>query len=116
MSFFLRDGIAGTLLMLENSTIEQAEEAFHEGAQAIEEAAKANAPWDDRTGMAREGLFTNVYSEGTEIILELCHTVDYGLWLEVIQNGRFAIIMPTLEAYASQVFNDAGASVFGRGE
>jgi len=69
-----------------------------------------NAPWTDRTGDARAGLDVGVDHDGENVDLQLFHTVDYGLWLEVIQSGRYAIIMPTLEAFADQVMGSVGAS------
>lgn len=71
-------------------------------AQSLLDDARANAPWADRTGAARDGLEVDVSDEG-EIVVTLMHTVDYGIWLETIQSGRFAIIMPTLEKYATEV-------------
>lgn len=65
--------------------------------------AKEQAPWTDRTGAARDGLDTDVSEDGETIVWTLFHTVDYGIWLETIQNGRFSVIMPTLELYAPQV-------------
>lgn len=72
-------------------------------AQSMLDDAKANAPWADRTGAAREGLEVDVDNEGGEVVVTLMHTVEYGIWLETIQSGRFAIIMPTLEKYAVEV-------------
>ncbi|MGX9924108.1 hypothetical protein ACWIG4_30140 [Streptomyces sp. NPDC002248] len=72
------------------------------GVEALE-YAKANAPWEDRTGDARDGLDVDVDDSGNTIVLSLFHTVDYGQWLETIQNGRFAIIMPTLEIYGQEI-------------
>lgn len=90
---------------------EVAASAFERAADMILSAAQADAPWTDRTGAARSGLDVTVESSGGVVILELFHTVDYGLWLEVIQNGRFATIMPTLERYAPGVFADASEDV-----
>jgi hypothetical protein len=45
------------------------------------------------------------------VTLFLYHTVEYGLWLETIQNGRFATLMPTLEQNANRVFADATRAV-----
>lgn len=75
----------------------------------IEDAAQANAPWTDRTGDARAGLTCEVDKDGEDVILELFHTVDYGQWLETIQSGRFAIIMPTLEEYSDRIFQAVNA-------
>jgi hypothetical protein len=80
---------------LEHKVLEVAVEAL--------EYAKANAPWNDRTGQARSGLDTSVEWEGETIVWDLYHQVDYGLPLETIQNGRFAIIMPTLEIYSARI-------------
>lgn len=78
----------------------EAQKIVLEVAQKSLEYAKANAPWEDRTGDARAGLNVDVQSDGDSILMSLYHTVDYGLWLEVIQSGNFAIIMPTLEGFA----------------
>lgn len=78
------------------------EEVLDTAAEALE-YAKTNAPWSDRTGDARDGLDTEVEWEGNDIAWYLYHTVEYGPWLELIQNGRYAIIMPTLEMFAPKV-------------
>lgn len=107
----LFDGISAGLLVAGGNLLNQAEEAFENGADQVLTYAQANAPWNDRTGAARDSLFTNVYEQGGEIFLELAHGVDHGQWLEIIQNGRFAIIMPTLEQFAQQIFEDAGGRI-----
>jgi hypothetical protein len=72
-------------------------EVFEEASQEILAYAQDNAPWADRTGDARAGLDVEVYEEAGEVYLDLFHTVEYGQWLETIQDGAFATIMPTLE-------------------
>ena len=93
------------------SLTEKAEDVFWQAAEDVLSYAKDNAPWSDRTGNARAGLESAVLVGEGEVTLELYHTVDYGLWLEVIQNGRFSIIMPTLELFAPGVFAKAGGVV-----
>jgi hypothetical protein len=88
---------------------EQAEKELEDLQDEIREYAQQTAPWADRTGAAREGLETDVYRDGSEVVLELYHTVDYGIWLETIQSGAFAVIMPTLETYADRVMRAVGA-------
>lgn len=88
-----------------------AAEAFEDAADQVRETAQWNAPWEDRTGEAREGLQTKVEANNGEVILTLFHTVEYGLWLEVIQNGRFGVIMPTLEQQAPIAFKAAEARI-----
>lgn len=85
--------------------------AFEDAAKEIKNAAQSNAIWEDQTGQAREGLDTSVELLNGEVVLTLYHTVDYGLWLEVIQNGRFGIIMKTLEIQAPKAFRTAEARI-----
>jgi len=84
-----------------------AEEVFSEQATHVKESAQSGAIWEDRTGDARAGLDTLVENVNGAVTLSLFHTVDYGQWLETIQNGRFAIIMRTLEEQANIVFREA---------
>lgn len=111
MGMIVHDGIGPVLGYLVASTAHRVAEAMMEGKETVESYAKMNAPWEDQTGNARNGLTASVFEEGGEIVLELAHTVDYGYWLEVIQDGRFAIIMPTLEAVGPEVIQHAGGKV-----
>lgn len=70
-------------------------------ANEIEEWMKDNAPWEDRTGAAREGLTARRVHEGFRQSIYIYHTVDYGIWLEVRWNGKYAIIVPALEHFDS---------------
>lgn len=70
--------------------------SMEKGARLVEQDAKQNAPWTDITGQAREGLIAEVYTDSGEVVLTLAHQVEYGVWLETIQNGKYAIIIPTL--------------------
>ena len=91
--------------------------------QSIQDEARQNASWEDRTGNARGGLFFAVDGFGLEpltgevtpeaksemsdvgvesgskdtLIITLAHTVFYGKFLELKNSGRYAIIMSTLE-------------------
>lgn len=69
-------------------------------APIIEAQAKQNAPWVDRTGNARQGLrgFAEDLNE-TSVAIFLTHSVDYGVYLELEYQGRYSIIMPTMEAH-----------------
>lgn len=80
------------------------EELADKAAREIQDYAQQNAPWTDRTGEARDSLTATASYDSGEVTIDLAHGVDYGYWLEVIQNGRFAIILPTLELYAPRFF------------
>lgn len=69
-------------------------------AEEMEAYAQSNASWEDRSGDAREGLTAEVVDEGLfRNSIVLYHTVDYGIWLEIRWNGRYAIILPTIEHF-----------------
>lgn len=102
--FITEDTLSPMLVVGATELMEGAEEIALYYAQEILTYAKDNAPWEDRTGDARAGLDIDVDRTDLDIIIELFHTVDYGLWLEVIQSGRFATIMPTLERYSHELF------------
>jgi|SRR5882672_3744583 len=106
--FFLLENTLGAVFQSERA-LEQAKKELEDMAPKILQYAKTNAPWSDRTGSARAGLGVEVDIEGSEVILTLSHGVNYGLFLETIQSGEFAIIMPTLEAYAAEVMNATNA-------
>jgi hypothetical protein len=59
----------------------------YEQAEDMENYAKANAPWTDRTGDARERLHATVEETGPIGTIVLAHGVDYGIWLEVRFGG-----------------------------
>ena len=69
-------------------------------AGVTEAYAKQHAPWTDRTSNARQSLFAVVDDlAGDVLALYLSHGMKYGKWLELANQGRYAIIMPTLEAH-----------------
>ncbi len=82
-------------------------------ATEMQNDAKANAVWTDRTGNARTGLFGTSEADfaARVVTIYLSHGVgiDYGLWLELMGgsgaggsgdgpgSGRYAIIMKTMQ-------------------
>ena len=71
--------------------------------------ARTNAPWTDRTGNARQGLFARIEKDrnrGTYSLI-VAHGVPYGLWLEVRFSGRYQIIRPTVQHIGPQVIGTA---------
>lgn len=72
-------------------------------AVVFEQQAKQNAPWQDRTANARQNLHAWVEVASEIVTLYLSHGVDYGLYLEVGFAGRYAVIMPTIEAHLDAI-------------
>jgi hypothetical protein len=84
------------------------------GAQKLAEEmtawAKDHAPWEDRSGDARNELHAFVMqNRKEEVSVIMAHGVDYGVYLENEHGGVFAIILPTVEHFAAE----AGARIFG---
>ena len=65
-------------------------------AKKLEASAKANRPWTDRSGRARQSLNSDSEWVGNKVRVSLSHGVDYGIWLELCNEGKYAIIMPTI--------------------
>ena len=68
------------------------------GALRLQNYARQNRPWTDRTGHARQRLTGKASRVDTGFQIELSHGVDYGIWLENAHEKRFAILEPTIQA------------------
>jgi hypothetical protein len=76
-------------------------------AARMEAYAKANKRWQDRTGNARQGLFGYSIMRDQSLITRVAHTVDYGVYLELANQGRFAILLPTVRRFVADYLEDA---------
>ena len=91
--------------------------------QKMQNEGRANAPWEDRTGNARSGLFfavdgfglgtvtgqvrpgvqevatdmVTVSGDKDTLLIAFGHTVYYGKYLELDHGGRYAVVMSTME-------------------
>lgn len=73
-------------------------------ASKMEAWAKQNAPWTDRTGAARQRLHGEAYWEDSKIVVAaIAHQVDYGIWLELAHQRRFAILEKALEEHRDEI-------------
>lgn len=79
----------------------KAESAFRmyaeNSALSLQNNARTNARWTDRTGHARQRLTGDVLTVVNGYKLRLAHGVDYGIWLELAHEKRFSIIPETIE-------------------
>lgn len=75
-------------------------------APRAEAYMKNNAPWTDQTGNARNGLAARAFRDGDNAGIVLYHQVPYGIWLEVKNDGEYAIIVPTIETVGPEVMED----------
>lgn len=87
---------------------EKARQAVYELAQffapILETYAKQNAGWTDRTANARQSLYAVATKLAEDAVsLRLSHGVNYGVFLEVRWQGKYAIIWPTLQAHFEEI-------------
>lgn len=76
-------------------------------APQIEAWMKKNAVWTDRTGNARQTLWSDVMEVGTQaVVIILSHGMDYGVFLELANAGTYAIITPALDHFAPRIWRD----------
>ena len=76
-------------------------------AAQMEAYAKQNAPWQDQTGHARQGLFGEVLEEDGKLKVRIAHTVEYGVYLELSRRGRRPILEPTAQKFAPEFYDAA---------
>lgn len=68
---------------------------------------RENAPWTDRTGNARQGLFARNFTRGPlAYTIVLWHSVPYGIWLELANDRKYKIIEPAWRRTGQQVMAD----------
>lgn len=72
-------------------------------APNVQDYAREHAPWTDRTGNARGGLFARAENKPPQFSIILYHTVPYGIWLEVAHDRQYRIIEPTIQAEGKRI-------------
>lgn len=68
--------------------------------ELLEPYAKTNAPWDDRTGNARETLWSRAFAMAEEaVVIRLAHGMKYGVFLETRWAGKYSVLWATIQAH-----------------
>lgn len=78
-------------------------------APEAEQWMKQNHPWTNRTGAAEAGLHVDVKdSPGvlTEIVFSHDDSLDYPVYLEIANGGKFAIIAPAVDYWGPILMRD----------
>lgn len=74
-----------------------------EGAKKMQNYAKQHRPWTDRTGHARQRLVGWVETFSTKTRIHIGHGVNYGIYLELSHEKKYAILQPTVNATSSEI-------------
>ena len=73
----------------------------------VETYMKSNAPWKDRSGNARQALWAEM-ERIVRVMIAINfgqgHGIEYGVYLEFKNAGRFAIVNPTLDYFAPKIW------------
>ncbi len=72
----------------------------------LEKRAKTGASWQDRTANARNGLQGKAIVKPAVVIIALAHSIDYGVYLELANSGKYAILKPTIDNSVSEIYKD----------
>ena len=67
---------------------------------------RANAPWTDRTGAARGGMFAFPSSAGGHHEIYLTYSVHYGIWLEIANSGKYQVMIPGIRVIGHHLMGD----------
>lgn len=84
----LLSGLQTTPSRFESALMAYAEQ----GALKLQNFAQQNRKWTDRTGHARQRLKGSTSKIVNGVRITLAHGVDYGIWLELANEKRYAII------------------------
>lgn len=91
------DGVVEGLTLLREAIDPAVQMLATQGAQKMENFAKENRRWTDRTGQARQRLKGSTSQIPNGYRITIAHGVDYGIWLELAHEKRFSILPETLE-------------------
>lgn len=97
------DVISENLFQLGEDVDRARERATEELKDLMVDHMKANHPWENRTHDAEKGLRGHVVHTQGRSVIWIGHGVHYGIWLEIMQGGRFAIVLPTLMLFGPRV-------------
>ena len=101
------DNIQHAMREYERRVIQTVKALAQYWAPTLERYAKNNAPWTDRTGHARQGLqgLAEDMAEEAIVSIVLKGGVDYQVFLELANAGRYAVILPTLEQHQDEIIS-----------
>lgn len=102
---FVVDTLSKGMASFMFKTMDGMAEKANDFADELVQYAQEHAPWEDQTGDARNGLQSAVLVENGELSIDLYHTVEYGIWLEIRWGAKYAIILPTIEQLGPKLFD-----------
>lgn len=103
VSIIWEDKLTPTLKVFGPAVLRAVGKVMEANAPRVQSYARSSAPWTDRTGNARNGLFAKYRGSNSSHAIDLYHTVPYGIFLEVRWSGRYQVIRPTIDAEGRRI-------------
>lgn len=100
------DNVLQNLRKVGIQTINNAISESERTAAEMENHSKNTRPWTDRTGNARRSIYGYMDLNSSEIRIYHGIRVEYGVYLELSNGGRYRVIRPTVDAYRSIWLNN----------
>ncbi|NOH14871.1 hypothetical protein [Clostridium cochlearium] len=69
----------------------------------LEEHAKKNGPWIDRTGLARKTIEGGKEWEGDECIVYVAGNMEYSPFLELCNDKQYATLKPAVDKLSPEI-------------
>lgn len=90
------------MLNLQNRAEIALEMYAENSALKLQNYARKNRRWTDRTGHARQRLTGYYVKIPNKLRIYIAHGVDYGIWLEKAHEEKYAILNETIEKVGSE--------------
>lgn len=101
------DSVFKNLGKVKTKTVQNIVIGYGLSAAKMQNEAKQNAPWTDRTGNARASIQAQGPQYDKDVVrFYLTIMVFYGRYLELSRGGRYAIIWPTVESNRMDVIKN----------
>ncbi|MBV1816857.1 hypothetical protein ACIR03_02725 [Clostridium cochlearium] len=71
----------------------------------LEEHAKKNAPWTDRTGLARKTIEGGKEWDSEKCIVYVAGNMEYSPYLELCNDKRYATLKPAVDKLSPEILN-----------
>lgn len=109
-------GLLEGLAQLINTVPQRIQSGAESVSRQMEWQAKRNAPWTDRTGNARRTMtgFAG-WDEGGNLLVGISGHMPYSPKLELRYGRRYAILVPTVDAYAPTILDAVARAVTAQG-
>lgn len=74
----------------------------------MEGYAKSNAPWENRTGLARKSIKGFNEIKGDTFYIGVSGGMEYSPYLELAMDKKYAVLYPTILEYEQEVLKNVG--------